>query len=222
MVPEVTHHYNMDSIAEALAFTFQEEYSNLSEPTASEYQDFQQHDLSAFASHTQVVDVLVQREESNLSDQDLYSYEYPVSSTTEDHTWFAQYQPVIVPDTQSYNNNHEKDDKKILLQRNHTRRSRGEARTATKRFETESKREEYKRAACERERARMKDCNKIFAQLRAGLPNTKTTGKRVSKIETLRMAIKYIKHLQYLLSFPPGQQLPQNVVQFDPFREMMY
>jgi len=31
-----------------------------------------------------------------------------------------------------------------------------------------------------------------------------------------RLAIKYIKHLQYLLSFPDGQKIPPHIVEFDP------
>ncbi len=31
-----------------------------------------------------------------------------------------------------------------------------------------------------------------------------------------RLAIKYMKHLQYLLSFAPGQRIPQHIVEFDP------
>ena len=218
----------MDNIAQALGFAFQEEFSNQSEATGNIYQEFHQDNFSAFASHNQVVDVLVQGEESNHSDLELFSYsqsadqdyDYSVSSSEDQPVWIPQYQPVNYLNAQSFNE-HQADNKKILLQRNHTRRSR-DGRTAAKRFEDAGKREEYRRAACERERARMKDCNKIFAQLRAGLPTTKSSGKRVSKIETLRTAIKYIKHLQYLLSFPPGHHLPQNVVQFNPFGEMMY
>ena len=97
----------------------------------------------------------------------------------------------------------------ILLQRVHSKR----ARSRPARGGDDQKRELYKRAACERERARMKSCNKIFSHLRATVPNR---SKRLSKIETLRLAIKYIKHLKYLLSFPADQPLPDRLVQFDP------
>ena len=229
----------MDNIAQALAFTFDEEFSNLSDSSVNNYQDYQHHHqhhhhLSVFPSHSDVVDVLVQGgqgevegegEGSNHSfvDQD-YDYHYSAGSEHQPSVWFPSNQPY----TFSQNNGEDQlsdhaNNKKILIQRNHTRRSRGgESKAGVKKFENAVKREEYKRAACERERARMKDCNKRFAQLRAGLPSSKSSGKRVSKIETLRMAIKYIKHLQYLLSFPPGYQLPQNVVQFDPFNEVMF
>ena len=106
----------------------------------------------------------------------------------------------------------------ILLQRTHKKRSRPgtAARTGASRFADAGKREQYKRAACERERARMKDCNKIFAQLRAGLPAGAGTGKRVSKIETLRLAIRYIRHLRAVLSWPAGHQVPAHLLTFDP------
>ena len=231
MVPTETPLTTMDNIAQALAFTFDEEFSNLSDASVNNYQDYQHqhhhhHQVSAFTSHSDVVDVLVQGqgevegESSNHSFVDQQDYDYLYSGGS-DH------QPVWFPSSQATNTQSTGEDlgqnKKILIQRNHSRRSRGgEARTGVKKFENAVKREEYKRAACERERARMKDCNKRFAQLRAGLPSSKSSGKRVSKIETLRMAIKYIKHLQYLLSFPPDYQLPQNVVQFDPFNEVVF
>ena len=106
----------------------------------------------------------------------------------------------------------------ILLQRTHKKRSRPgtAARTGASRFADAGKREQYKRAACERERARMKDCNKIFAQLRAGLPAGAGSGKRVSKIETLRLAIRYIRHLRAVLSWPAGHQVPAHLLTFDP------
>ena len=62
----------------------------------------------------------------------------------------------------------------------------------------------------------MKDCNKTFQQLRERVPFSQPAGKRVSKIESLRMAIRYIKHLKYLLSFPEEQEIPAEIVAFDP------
>ena len=109
------------------------------------------------------------------------------------------------------------DNSNILLQRVHTRRSRGntEAKTGANRYQDKGKREQYKNAACERERARMKDSNNTFNQLRQKLP----PGKKLSKVDTLRMAIKYINHLKYLMSFPEEQPIPPQIATFDPNSE---
>ncbi|XP_024587930.1 achaete-scute homolog 4 [Neophocaena asiaeorientalis asiaeorientalis] len=50
----------------------------------------------------------------------------------------------------------------------------------------------------ERERQRVRCVNEGYARLRAHLPR-ELADKRLSKVETLRAAIRYIKHLQELL-----------------------
>ncbi|RWS06057.1 uncharacterized protein B4U79_12163 [Dinothrombium tinctorium] len=53
----------------------------------------------------------------------------------------------------------------------------------------------------ERERVRVRNVNEGFDRLRSCLPLTRSQQqKRISKVETLRFAIAYIKHLQSLLN----------------------
>lgn len=52
----------------------------------------------------------------------------------------------------------------------------------------------------ERERERVRGVNDGYMRLRNHLPLIENKEKRISKVETLRAAIKYIKHLQTLLS----------------------
>ena len=225
----------MDGIATALSYVFEEDYSCQS--SNSEDGGYGQYPVAQhqeYPSHCEVVNVLLHREESNMSNEpaDLYNNSSPdqyysmesgngvevSSSSGHEMGWYPEYtthsyhtsDPIMLDeDTEPKH--------KILLQRTHTKRSKGgHSRSGATKFEDETKKAEYKKAACERERARMKDCNKIFAQLRAGLPNTRASGKRLSKIETLRMAIRYIKHLKMVLSYPPGAPLPQHLLTFDP------
>ncbi|XP_057389514.1 achaete-scute homolog 5 [Balaenoptera acutorostrata] len=60
----------------------------------------------------------------------------------------------------------------------------------------------------ERERQRVRCVNEGYARLRGHLPGA-LAEKRLSKVETLRAAIRYIKHLQELLSTAPDGPGPR-------------
>lgn len=60
----------------------------------------------------------------------------------------------------------------------------------------------------ERERHRVRCVNEGYARLRGHLPRA-LAERRLSKVETLRAAIRYIRHLQELLRAPDGPPRPE-------------
>lgn len=73
---------------------------------------------------------------------------------------------------------------------------------------------EFIRKRNERERQRVRFVNEGYARLREHLPQ-EFEDKRLSKVETLRAAISYIKHLQNLLEL----QLPDAMMELSPGSE---
>ena len=231
----------MDSISTALSYCYEAtDYSNsYHEDSNGLYENITEvtdhQDYVTYPSHGEVVDILLHTEaeancaESAVDYSDYYSAHAQWAGEPQEASgaWSGQeygFQSSVSPAQSASSSELEEQQKprhNILLQRTHKKRSKviGGSRAGAGRFDDPGKREQYKRAACERERARMKDCNKIFTQLREGLPLTRASGKRLSKIETLRMAIKYIKHLKTVLSYPVGQHVPDHVLTFDPSQD---
>ena len=232
--PDPSSADTMDSISTALSYCYEttDYSSSYHEDSNGLYETVADvTETQAYPSHGEVVDILLHTEaevncaESAVDYSDYYSaHAQCFSLETDQHqeamAWGPEYSFQSQSPAQSVSSSEteQKPRHNILLQRTHKKRSKvsGGSKAGAGRFEDAGKREQYKRAACERERARMKDCNKIFTQLREGLPLTRASGKRLSKIETLRMAIKYIKHLKTVLSFPVGQHVPDHVLTFDP------
>ena len=243
--PDPSSLNTMDSISTALSYCYEttDYSSSYHEDSNGLYETVTEVTQGpAYPSHGEVVDILLHTEaevscaESAVDYSDYYSAHAQCFSLDTGGgqggqgqeaggAWGPEYSfhmPSLSPaQSASSSETEQKPRHNILLQRTHKKRSKvcGGSRAGAGRFEDPGKREQYKRAACERERTRMKDCNKIFTQLREGLPLTRASGKRLSKIETLRMAIKYIKHLKTVLSYPVGHHVPDHVLTFDPSQD---
>ena len=61
------------------------------------------------------------------------------------------------------------------------------------------KKQQQRKAANMRERRRMKSINDAFDNLRNSIPSTLNADRRLSKVDTLRLAIRYIGHLSDLV-----------------------
>ncbi|ESP01786.1 hypothetical protein LOTGIDRAFT_70439, partial [Lottia gigantea] len=61
------------------------------------------------------------------------------------------------------------------------------------------KRVYQRRAANLRERKRMKSINDAFENLRTCIPATENADRRLSKVDTLRLAIRYISYLSNVI-----------------------
>ncbi|XP_022786173.1 achaete-scute homolog 3-like [Stylophora pistillata] len=70
----------------------------------------------------------------------------------------------------------------------------------------------------ERERIRVRHVNEGYARLREHLPD-EPTDKRMSKVETLRAAIRYIKHLESLLDVGKDEKQDKNAADTEEKRQ---
>ncbi|XP_061180402.1 pancreas transcription factor 1 subunit alpha-like [Saccostrea echinata] len=76
------------------------------------------------------------------------------------------------------------------------------------------KKQQQRKAANMRERRRMKSINDAFDNLRNSIPSTINADRRLSKVDTLRLAIRYIGHLSDLVQtttdFPTEAAMKKN------------